>query len=261
VRKALVLIFGLLMLYAFFREFTWIKVGLICAGIALTYAVSLIPGRYFMAAKYPVILLSFAVTLFLFFKPHAALHEFLKTLILFLAFYGIGFFLVTMEEKEVNAYREVIALSTLFLSSAFNLAITAQTLYILSMAIAVCLFLFVIGRLRIIALIALYTALIMIVLWKKDVSLFGGVFPMMEAERYLLLLVTFVLLLISFIGIVKNVNSPKLLAFFGFLYVATDILLVVGFKVSVGLLYQPAIAILLVSPLLGVLLRGEGGRL
>jgi predicted RND superfamily exporter protein len=52
----------------------------------------------------------------------------------------------------------------------------------------------------------------------------------------------------------------KLLTFFGFLYIAVDIAMVMGFKLSMGLLYQPLIALFIIPPLIGIMLKAEGER-
>ena len=58
----------------------------------------------------------------------------------------------------------------------------------------------------------------------------------------------------------KKNTVVKILPFFGFLYIAMDILMVLGVKLSTGLLYQPVIFLALVSPLIGVMLKTEGER-
>ena len=58
----------------------------------------------------------------------------------------------------------------------------------------------------------------------------------------------------------KKNTVAKILPFFGFLYIAMDILMVLGVKLSTGLLYQPVIFLVLVSPLIGVMLKTEGER-
>ena len=58
----------------------------------------------------------------------------------------------------------------------------------------------------------------------------------------------------------KKNTVAKILPLFGFLYIAMDILMVLGAKLSTGLLYQPAIFLALVSPLIGVMLKSEGER-
>ncbi|HQP51026.1 MAG TPA: hypothetical protein PLA06_02475, partial [Syntrophorhabdaceae bacterium] len=56
----------------------------------------------------------------------------------------------------------------------------------------------------------------------------------------------------------KKHSIGKFLTFFGFLYVAVDVSMVLGFKWSMGLLHQPLIALFIVTPLIGVMLKAEG---
>ena len=58
----------------------------------------------------------------------------------------------------------------------------------------------------------------------------------------------------------KKSRFMSMLPFFGFLYVAMDILLVIGMKVSAGLLYQPVLFLAVIAPLTGTMMRTEGGR-
>jgi len=53
-----------------------------------------------MAMKYPFILMSFAISVCLFFYPTVKLKYPLDVLIIFISFYSITFFLVLMDEKK-----------------------------------------------------------------------------------------------------------------------------------------------------------------
>ena len=51
-----------------------------------------------------------------------------------------------------------------------------------------------------------------------------------------------------------------MLPFFGFLYIAMDILMVVGARFSTGLLYQPILFLVIIVPLTGTMMKAEGGK-
>ena len=123
------------------------------------------------------------------------------------------------------------------------------------------LFLFIIGRNKLMAIIGGYTLCIVVYLLIKKTAIAGLGLKVGDIDKYLLLGVTFILLIFSFIGFLKKPNTMKIMAFFGFLYLAVDILLVLGFRLSAGLLYQPVIALFIVAPLMGIMLKAEGERI
>lgn len=233
---------------------------LICLGLVSVYGIYRLPVKYVTAMKYPAILLSFAATVCFFFYPHLAVRYSLQIVIMFLTFYGLTFYLITMDEKGNNFFKEVTALSVLFLASAFNLAMIGQATFMFSMTLAVTVFLFVAGRYRIIPFIAGYTLVITILVCQKGIPIVGSGMVLEEVDKYLLFSVTFILLLVSFIGTLKQVTLVKLLPFFGFLYLSIDVLMVVGFKFSGGLLHQPFLSVLIVSPFIGLMLKEEGRK-
>jgi hypothetical protein len=260
VKKVLLYTLSTLLFYCLLRDMSAVKILLICGALAFVYGVYRVPARYVAGSKYPAILLSFAATVCLFFYPHTVVQAPVQVTIMFLAFYGMTLYLATLDEKGKGFFKEVAALSVLFLTSAFNLAVIGQATFMLSLAFSVMLFLFIIGRHRVIPFIAGYTVVIGILLYSKGMAITGAVFGIGEVERYMLLGVTFALLLTSFIGTLKKVDFVKLLPFFGFLYLAVDVFMVVGFRFSGGLLHQPLLSLLVASPLVGLMLKPAGGR-
>lgn len=259
-KKVFICIFSALLLYAMFREFNLVKTLMMCAGFAAAYMIYRLPSKYVMAMKYPFILMSFAATVGLFLHPTIKLHNPMDTLIVFVSFYSIMFFLATMDEKKKDFAKETTALSIIFLSLAFNLYILGKTILIVPMAFAVMLFLFIQGRNRTILFVAGYTAIIIIFFLIKGISMLGGGLKLNDMERYLILISSFVFLAMNFVDFVKKNSTGKLLTFFGFLYIAVDVSMVLGFKWSMGLLHQPLIALFIITPLIGIMLKTEGER-
>jgi hypothetical protein len=260
VKKVLLYTLSTLLFYCLLRDVGAVKILLICSALGFVYGIYRVPARYVAASKYPAILLSFAATVCFFFYPHVVVQAPSQAAIMFLAFYGITLYLATLDEKGKGFFKEVAALSVLFLTSAFNLAVIGQAPFMFSLAFSVMLFLFIIGRHRIIPFIAGYTMVIGVLLYSKGVAFTGSGFGIHEVERYILFGVTFILLVTAFVGTLKKVDFVKLLPFFGFLYLAVDVLMVVGFKFSGGLLYQPVLALLVAGPLLGLMLKPAGGK-
>jgi hypothetical protein len=260
VKRIAVFILASALLYGFVRELNGVGLLLICACLAIVYGVSRVPGRHIVAMKYPVILLSFAVTVLFFFYPHIVIGLPLQAAVSFLSFYSITFYLITMDDKKQGLFKETVALSVLFLSSSFNLALVGKCLATVPIALSTILFLFIVGRSRIIPFVAGYTILIMVLFFRKEANVFGSGIPLSGIDRYLLVIAACLPLVLGFVGFVKKVNTLKLLAFFGFLYIATDLLLVLGFKLADGLLYQPVVSLLVAGPLFGVMMKAEGER-
>jgi hypothetical protein len=259
-KKAIIYILASMFLYSYFYELSAMKVLFIFLGLISIFAVSRIPIKVVIGAKYPIILLSFAGTAGFFFYPLLASSYPVEPLIIFLAFYSIAFYLVTMEEKGQEMYKEVAGLSILFLSASFNLAMTGKPVLILPMALSIMFFLFVLGRHRIALIVAVYAIIITVVLVYKNIPVLSAGIPIREINRYILLATSFVFLVISFFGFVKQGGQTKILTFFGFLYICVDLLMSTGLKMSGGLLYQPVIALFMVSPLIGLMLKSEGKR-
>jgi hypothetical protein len=260
VKKTIVYILASMLLYSFFQELDALKVFYIVLGLAAAYGISRLPVKVVSAAKYPVILLSFAGTAAFFIYPNLAAEYPVEPVITFLCLYGIAFFLITLEEKGMNPYKEAIALSILFLSCCFNLAMAGKPLLILPLAFSVIFFLFILGRGRLILLVGGYALVITIVLIYQKFKLLGGGIPVREVNQYILFAASFILLVISFFGFVKRGGQTHILAFFGFLFVCTDLMLSTGLRLSGGLLYQPIIALAMVSPLIGLMLKSEGKK-
>lgn len=259
-KKAAILILAALLLYGLFREFTLVKVLFILGGLASAVLVSRIPGRYILAMKYPFIALSLLATAGFFFYPPLHTKVPMEPVVIFLSFYAIAFYLISLGDKGKGLYKEGLALSILFLSSCFNFFLMGKPMIFLAMALAIMLFLFVIGRHQLMAVIAVYTAGILIYLLFARKGFSGIGLRMGDMDRYILLAATFILLMFSFAGFMKKPDFAKILVFFGFIYIAVDFLLVLGFKLSAGLLYQPIIALLVAAPLMGMMMRAERGR-
>ncbi|HNT68744.1 MAG TPA: hypothetical protein PKK79_06265 [Syntrophorhabdaceae bacterium] len=261
-KKVCIYILAATLLYSFFRELNVVKVLLMLAALAAIFAIDLIPAKYIMAMKYPVILLSFAATACFFFYPRALTGYPMEIIITFLAFYGLTFYIAGMEEKKNDFFKEVAAVSILFISSSFNLFIAGKLLFIVPLAIATILLLFILDRNRLTPFIAGYALIAMIVAYRQGIHFTGtGLLGLNDVNRYILLGASFAFLVIGFAGFTKKRTFATILPFFGFLYIAADILMVLGLRSSTGLLYQPVILFAIVSPLVGVMLKPEGERI
>jgi len=261
VKKVLIAILSLLLVYGLFREYTLARVLVIIAGTAAGYLIFRLPQRSIEAMKYPLIVISFMVTVLFFFYPKLAVPEAARTAIVFVSFYAFIFYLTGMEEKGQDFFKEVTALSILFFSSGFNLYITGKLVFMISFATALLLFLFIIGRNKIIPFIAAYAAIAAFMVYRQGAGLTGsGLTGLTEINRYILLGASFALLVTSFAFIMKKSTFTTMLPFFGFLYIAMDILLVVGARFSTGLLYQPVLFIAILVPLAGTMLKTERGK-
>lgn len=259
-KKIVIFILASIFLYSLFREFTLLKILFMCCGLAAIVGVSYVPSRYMLAMKYPVILLTFAITLLFFVYPKIHGRYPIEGLITFFSFYSIFFYLITMEEKGKDFFKDMAALSILFASSAFNLFMVGKLLYIISIAITLMFFLFILCKSRIIPVVAVYTLLIIAFLLYKKTTILGPGMALSDIERYLLLITSFVLLIFGFSAFLKRTNPISVLAFCGILYITIDIFMVVGIRLSGGLLYQPLIALFLVAPILGSLARTGGEK-
>ncbi|OPY78136.1 MAG: hypothetical protein A4E65_02403 [Syntrophorhabdus sp. PtaU1.Bin153] len=259
-KKIFFYILASILLYGYFRELSGVKILLIILGLASIYGVSLLPARYVVAAKYPIILLSFAGTVGFFLYPALGTNYPVEPAIVFLAFYSITWYLVTVEEKGHDLPKEIIVLSVLFLSSSFNLAMAGKPLLILPLGLATILFLFILGKTRIMLFITGYTLIITVVLAYKHIAVIGTGIPVREIHLYALFATSFIFLVLSFLRFARGGGNTNLLAFFGFLYICIDLLVSTGLKLSGGLLHQPALAIAMVSPLVGLMIQTEGRK-
>ncbi len=260
-KKILIITTAVLLLYSFLRQLNLMNVLLMLGGIGTIYGIYRTPERYIEAAKYPLIVLSFLVTILFFVYPKIHLVYAAQIAVVFLSFYGVIFYVINMEEKQKEFFKEITALSILFFSSSFNLFMAGELILIVSFALALMLVLFILERTRMIPFIAGYTLIAGILIWRHGGNILGGGLTNLgRIDKYILLSSSFVFLVTSFIMFIKKNNIAKLLPFFGFLYIAMDILMVLGVKLSTGLLYQPVIFLVLAVPLIGVMLKTEGGR-
>jgi hypothetical protein len=260
-KKAFIAITAIFLLYGFIRELNLMKVLLALGGLATIFVIYRIPSRYIEAMKYPLIILTFLVTALFFVYPRVPLVHPARVAIVFLSFYSVIFYIINMEEKQKEFFKEITALSIIFISSSFNLFMTGQLLLVVSFALALMLVLFILDRTSMVPFIAGYTLVACIIIWRHSGNILGsGMTGLGSFEKYILLSSSFILLVTSFVMFMKKNAVAKILPFFGFLYIAIDTLMVLGVKLSTGLLYQPVILLALVSPLIGVMLKTEGGR-
>lgn len=260
-KKALIAIATICLLYGFIRELNLVKVLLILGGLGTIYAIYRTPTSYIEAMKYPLIILSFLVTVLFFVYPKVPLVYPARVAIVFLSFYSVIFYIASMEDKQKEFFKEITALSILYFSSSFNLFMTGSLLLIVSFALALMLFLFILDRTPMIPFIAGYTLVSGILIYRQSGNILGsGLTGLGDIEKYVLLSSSFIFLVMSFVMFMKKNTLTKMLPFFGFLYIAMDILMVLGVKLSTGLLYQPVIFLALVSPMIGVMLKTEGER-
>jgi hypothetical protein len=260
-KKVFIAITAILLLYGFIRELNLMKVLLMLGGLGAIYVIYRTPTRYIEAMKYPLIVCSFLLTVLFFVYPKVPLIYPARVAIVFLSFYSVIFYIINMEDKQEEFFNEITALSILFISSTFNLFMAGQLLLIVSFALALMLILFILDRTSMVAFIAGYTLIAGILIYRQNSNILGsGLTALGSIDKYILLSSSFAFLLTSFIMFMKKNTVTKILPLFGFLYIALDILMVLGAKLSTGLLYQPAIFLAIVSPLIGVLLKSEGER-
>jgi hypothetical protein len=262
-KKVFIYLTASILFYGFFRDLNVVNALMICLAFGTAYIIYRLPAKYIVAMKYPFICFALAVTVLFCIYPKMNVQYPFDALIVFVSFYGLTSYLITIEEKGQSLFKEIAALSMLFLCSAFNLYMIGKPLFILPMSIAAVFFLFIIGKNRLIPFIAGYTLAIIaaLLIFSKGVNILGGSIKIKDVEQYLLLAASLILLILAFIGFVKKSNFIKLMVFFGFLYVATDIFMVLGLKLSTGLLYQPLAALLVLTPLIGIMLKAEKERI
>jgi hypothetical protein len=260
VRRIVVLVISCLFFFCLFRDMTATKTLLCCLVMACAYTVSRIDPRYLLASKYPLIGLCLVLSPVLVVYPALRSSGAIAGAAMFLAFYGIGLFLVTTEEKGREVYKEITGLSLLYGASSLNLFLTGHPELLLPLSAAMLLFLFIINRITVMAFIAVYSAAVVIGLACKGVPLLGTNVPLQDNERFALLACAFCLLLITFAAFLKRTDFITLLAFFGLLYVSVDLLMSVGFRLRAVLLYQPALALIILGPLMGMAMKGGKER-
>jgi len=260
VRRIVVLVISSLFFFCLFREMTMMKTLICCLVMAGAYAISRIDPRYLLASKYPLIGLCLALSPVLIIYPALRPYPAIAGAAMLLAFYSIALFLVTTEEKGRKVYKEITGLSLLYGASSLNLFLTGHPELILPLSISVLLFLFIINRITIMAFIAVYTVMCVTFFSLKGVPLFGNNVLLYDSQRYMLLACAFALLLITFVAFLKRTDLITVLAFFGLLYVSVDLLMSVGFRLRAILLYQPVLALLIVGPLVGMVMKGGKER-
>jgi hypothetical protein len=260
VRKALILIASSLFLYCLLRDMTLLKLALLCAVFGFAYVISKIPSKYLAGAKYPLIVLSLAASPALIIYPGVRSHLMAAAGAVLLAFYSIAFFLVTLDEKAKKHYMEVVGLCVLYGAAFINLFLTRHFELFLPLSVSVLLFLFIANRARIMPFAAGFTLLAVVALEISGAPLFGGLPWPNTVERYVLLATAFALLLSGFVGFVKRPDFINVLVFFGVLYLSVDLLMSVGFRLRGILLQQPVLALFVVSPIVGMALKGGSDR-
>ena len=259
-RRIVVLVISSLFLFCLLPDMTMVKALICCLVMAGAYAISRIDPRYLLASKYPLTGLCLALSPVLIIYPALRPYPAIAGAAMLLAFYSIALFLVTTEEKGRKASKEITGLSLLYGASSLNLFLTGHSELMLPLSISVLLFLFIINRVTIMAFIAVYTVMCVTFFSLKGVPLFGNNVLLYDSQRYMLLACAFALLLITFVAFLKRTDLITVLAFFGLLYVSVDLLMSVGFRLRAILLYQPVLALLIVGPLVGMVMKGGKKR-
>ena len=260
-KKACIACAAALLIFSFFREFTFLKVLFMISGLAAVWLFYKVPARYIEAMKYPLIVANFLVTVLFFIWPKLKIVETARFGIVFLAFYSLMYYLSAMEEKQRDFFKELTALSILFFSACFNLYMAKELLLVTAFALTVIILLFILDRIAMAPFIAGYTLTALIISYSHGSNILSkGFFSLAKTNLYILFASSFVLLVMSFVAFTKKGSFAKLLPFFGLLYIALDVLLVLGLKLSTGLLYQPVLFLVLFAPFMGVMLKAEGER-
>jgi hypothetical protein len=259
-RKAGVLVLSCLFLYSLSGQMSMIKVLMLIGGLISACLISRVPSKFVRAAKYPLIGLSLALPPALFLYPSFRVYRAVAGLAVFLAFYGLALFLVSLEEKGKQVYKEAAGLSLLYAASCINLFFTGHLELITPLSITVLLFLFIINKVRLMPFIAVYTVVAVGFSYFRGIGMFANGVAIDGVERYLLLGCGFALLLLTFVAYLQKPDFSTVLAFFCLLYVSVDLLMSVGLSFKSGLLYQPSLALFIVGPVIGIMLKGEKER-
>lgn len=258
IRKIFILAASSLFLYGLFRDMTLAKTLLLIAGLVGAFAVSRVPARVVVGVKYPLICLSFGLSVCLFVYPSVRGYA-AQLAALFLSFYSIALYLATDEEKAKEPYKQMVALSLLFISSSYNLIVTSRPEVILPLTITSMLIVFILDRAKSLPVLGIYALVMAVFMYTRQCTGFGCELRLSGIERYFLLGTAFLLLFISFIGFVRESGPVRVIAFFGSLYLSIDLVMSIGFSFKGILMHQPSMALLIVSPLLGLTMKG-GGR-
>ncbi len=251
------LVLSSLFFYSLFRDMNVVKTLLLCAAVAVAFAVSRAPSKYLVGAKYPLICLCFALSVMLILYPGLRTHWIVRFAAIFLAFFSLTLYVSTISEKGKGLYKEIIALSLLFVSVSANLILARSVEMFVPLSVTIFLFLFIVQRTRLVPLAGLYVVIMLFLLYAERISIYGSRPELVGIERSIMLATAFLLLLITFIGFIRKAGAVWTVAFFGFLYASVDLLMSVGFSLKGLLLYQPVAALMILAPLAGVMLQGE----
>jgi hypothetical protein len=259
VKRIVLLMLSCLFFYSLFRDMNVVKTLLLCAAVAVAFIVSKAPSKYIFGAKYPLICLCFGLSAVLVLYPGLRTKPIIRFVGIFLTFFSLGLYVALMSEKGKGLYKEILALSLLFVSASLNLILIRSLEIFLPLSITILLFLFILQRTKLLPLAGAYMAVMLIFLYLQRVSIYGSGLDLSSVGRYLILVTAFLLLFVTFIGFVKKAGPMWTIAFFGLLYASVDILMSLGFSLKGLLLYQPIAALLILAPLMGVMLGGEKG--
>jgi hypothetical protein len=259
VKRIALLLLSCLFFYSLFRDMNVVKTLLLCAAVGVVFIVSKAPARYVVGSKYPLICLCFALSAALIVFPAFRTKPVIRFTGIFLTFFSLSLYVTTISEKGKGLYKEILALSLLFISASLNLIMTRSVELFLPLSITILLFLFIMQRTKLLPLAGAYVVAMLVFLYLKKVTMYGSGIDFGSVERYLVLACAFLLLLVTFIGFVRKAGPTWTIAFFGLLYASVDILMSVGFSLKGLLLYQPVAALLILAPLVGVTLQ-EGKR-
>ena len=258
-KRIALLLLSCLFFYSLFRDMNVVKTLLLCAAVGVAFIVSKAPARYVVGSKYPLICLCFALSAALIVFPAFRTKPVIRFTGIFLTFFSLSLYVTTISEKGKGLYKEILALSLLFISASLNLIMTRSVELFLPLSITILLFLFIMQRTKLLPLAGAYVVAMLVFLYLKKVTMYGSGIDLGSVERYLVLACAFLLLLVTFIGFVRKAGPTWTIAFFGLLYASVDILMSVGFSLKGLLLYQPVAALLILAPLVGVTLQ-EGKR-
>ena len=258
-KKGIIFILAAVLFYSFFRDMTVMKVFWIIAGLGATYGISRVPAKTFTAMKYPLIVISLLLTVLSVVYPQIIRSYHLEVLCIFAGFYALALLLFSLENHGKAIAKEVISISVLYGALAVNLYVFNRIHLMIPLSLGVILYLYMCDKVKIIPFIGGYLATVVLVMVLKGVPFFGGRPALTDIERYLVLGMMFLFLALAYISLVKSGNPLKTFVFFGFLALGLDMVMVVGLRLSTGLLYQPVIALALAVPLVGVLMRMVSG--
>jgi hypothetical protein len=259
-RKGLVIAASSLFFYGLLRDMTLLKTLMLCAAIGSSYAVSKIPVRYLVGAKYPMIGMSLVLPVVLIIYPWTRHHWAVTPATLFIAFYAMALFLVTLDEKSKKMYKEVTGVCLLYAASFTSLFLTGLSALILPLSISALLFLFIANKMKMIPFVGGLGIAGTVVLLVSGVHMFATTQWLNAIERYVIMGAAFVLMLVSFVGFVKKPDFVNILCFFGLIFVSVDLLMSLGLRFSGLLLAQPGLSLLVVGPIIGVAMKGEKER-